>query len=155
MKLKSLSSILTNGSIGGVYLRDVRTEPIILISTECKMFRQVADLTRLTAFLYMKRLNNIFLLPITPCKPCLAKADVASHADKRGAADVMFTARTATLGLTSSYDLYVGPNYIRINKGPTALHYLKIGVEDTPYWQLLHGSRSGEGVCVLGFRFQG
>ena len=104
-------AILTNGSIAGVYLRDARTEPIISISAECEMFRQVADLTRLTAFLDMKHLNNVFLCPITPCKPRLAKADVASHADKRGATDIMFTARTATLGLTSSYDLYVGPNY--------------------------------------------
>jgi hypothetical protein len=133
MKLKSLSSIIANGSIAGVYLRDARTEPIISISAECEMFRQVADLTRLTAFLDMKDLNNVFLCPITPCKPRLAKADVASHADKRGAADVMFTARTATLGLTGSYDLYVVPNYIRVNEGPTALHYLNNGVEDMPH----------------------
>ena len=97
------------------------------------MFCQVADLTRLTAFLDMKDLINVFLRPITLCKPRLAKADVASHADKRGAADVMFTARTATLGLTGSYDLYVGPNYIRVNEGPTALPYLNNGVEDTPH----------------------
>ena len=142
MKLKSLSSILTNGSIAGVYLRDARTEPIISISAECEVFCQVADLTCLTAVLDMKHLNNVFLLPITPCKLRLAKADAASHADKRGAADVMFTAQTATLRLTSSYDLYIGPNYIRINEGPTALHYLNNGVEDTPHWQLLRGSRS-------------
>ena len=148
MKLKPLSSILTNGLIAGVYLPDAPTEPIISISAECEMFHQVADLTRLTAFLNMKHLNNVFLLLITPCKPCLAKADVASHADKRGAADVMFTARTATLGLTSSYDLYFGPNYIRINKGPTALHYLKNGVEDTPYWQLCTGAGAAS-VCVF------
>ena len=79
MKLKSLSSILTNGSIAGVYLCDARTERIISISAECEMFRQVADLTRLTAFLDMKHLNNVFLLPNTPCKPRLAKTDVASH----------------------------------------------------------------------------
>jgi hypothetical protein len=144
MKLKSLSSILTNCLIAGVYLRDARAEPIISIGAECKMFSQVADLTRLTAFLDMKNLNNVFLLPITPCKPCLAKADIASHADERGPSDVMFAARTATLGLTSSYDLYFGPNYIRINKGPTALHYLENVVEDTPHWQLLRGSRSSE-----------
>ena len=92
MKLKLLSSILTNSLITRVYLCDARTEPIILISAEGKMFCQVANLTRLPAFLDMKNLNNILLLPITPCEPCLAKADVASHADERGAADVMFTA---------------------------------------------------------------
>jgi hypothetical protein len=97
------------------------------------MFCQVAYLTSLTAFRDMKDLNNVFLCPITPCKPRLAKADVASHADNRSATDIMFTARTATLGLTGSYDLYVGPNYIRINEGPTALHYLKNGVEGKPH----------------------
>ena len=112
MKLKSLSSIIANGSIAGVYLRDARTELIISISAECEMFRQVAYLTRPTAFLDMKDLNNAFLCPITPCKPRLSQADVASHADKRGAAEVMFTARTVTQGLTGSYDLYVRPNYI-------------------------------------------
>ena len=81
----------------------------------------------------MKNLHNVFLLPIKPCEPCLDKADVASHADELGAADVMLTARLATLGLTSSYNLYVGPNYIRINEGPTALHYLENGVEDVPH----------------------
>ncbi len=63
------------------------------------MFRQVADLTRLTAFLDMKHLNNVFLLPIMPCKPRLAKADVASHADKRGAADVILWRAQVTLPL--------------------------------------------------------
>ena len=133
MEPKLLSSILTNGSIARVYLRDAHGEPIISISAECEMFCHVADLTPLPAFLDMKNLSNVFLLPITPCEPCLDKADVASHADKRGAADVMLTARSATLGLTSSYDLYIGPNYIKINKGPTALHYLEYGVEDVPH----------------------
>ncbi len=133
MKLKLLSSVITNGSITGVYLRDACAEPIIPIGAECKMFCQVANLTRLTAFLDMKNFHNVFLLPITPCKPHLDKADIDSHADKRGAADVMFTAGSAVLGLTSSFDLYVGPNYIRINEGPTALHYLENGVEDVPH----------------------
>ena len=107
MKLKLLSSILTNSLIAGVYLRDARAEPIISISAEGKMFRQVANLTRLPAFLDMENLNNVLLLHITPCKPRLAKADVASHVDERGAPDVMSTARLAMLGLTSSYNLYV------------------------------------------------
>ena len=107
MKLKLLSSILTNSLIAGVYLRDPRAEPIISISAEGKMFRQVANLTRLPAFLDMENLNNVLLLHITPCKPRLAKAGVASHVDERGASDVMFTARLAMLGLTSSYNLYV------------------------------------------------
>ncbi len=149
MKLKLLRGILTKGAIAGVHLRDARTEAIILISAEGTMFCQVADLTRLPAFLNMKNLNNVLILPITPCESCLAKADVASHVDKHSAADVMFTARSATLGLTSSYKLYVGPIYIRINEGPTALrHYLKNRVEDMPHWQLLRGSRSGKYVCV-------
>ena len=109
MKLKTLCDTLTKGAIVRVHLRDAYAEPIILIavSTEGKMFHQIANLTCLPAFLDVENLNNTLLLLITPCTPCLAKADVTYHVDKHSAADVMCTARSAMLGLTSAYDLHV------------------------------------------------
>ena len=102
-----LVSLRNAGSctIGGVNLDNACTQPIVTVDTESKMLPQVADLASGKAVLEEIHLQDVLLLAISPCKPCLSETHVAPNADQRCATAMMLTAGPALLGLSRPHNL--------------------------------------------------